>query len=642
MAESNPDLKGKTENFEIKRLNSMLNGVMERVSDGIVAFDSEFNYTYVNSKGASLLGRTPEDLIGKNYWKEYPEARGTIFANKYLEAMNSQMPVEFEDNYLPWNRWFINRIFPSHEGITIFFADITEKKQAEVALMRSESKFKAVVENSTEGFMFLNPDGTIKFRSNSYSGINGYSSEEVIGKSGFSTIHPDDQEPIREAWELILARPGSSGTKEFRSKHKDGTWVWIESTIKNMLDVPHVQALVLSSRDISIRKKAAEELMRAKEIAEENERNYRYIFDNAREGFFRIKDGKTILINKAAAAIFGYATVEEALANMTDNPNQLWVNRIDRENISSKLKENSMHRNFEVNMRKRDGMEIWVSLNVRMVRDSDGNELYYEGFVQDVTERRKYEDELIASKVKAEVAKEKAEESDRLKTAFLQNMSHEIRTPMNAIMGFSDLLVNNFDNKAKLAQFTGIIKQRCNDLLTIITDILDIAYIESGQLTIKTEFFRIEDLFNDLREIFQKNAGENIVFKISLSTGVSNMIIGTDKGKLKQILINLLNNAFKFTKKGEIEGGCFMSDDKLVFYVSDTGIGIPQDKHEKIFERFYQIEPESTRLYGGNGLGLSIVKGLIDILEGKIWLESSPGKGSRFYFMINYKDGMNS
>jgi PAS domain S-box-containing protein len=637
MAESNPDLKGKTENFEIKRLNSMLNGVMERVSDGIVAFDSEFNYTYVNPKGASLLGRTPEDLIGKNYWKEYPEARGTIFANKYLEAMNSQMPVEFEDNYLPWNRWFINRIFPSHEGITIFFADITEKKQAEIALMRSESKFKAVVENSTEGFMFLNPDGTIKFRSNSYSGINGYSSEEVIGKSGFSTIHPDDQEPIREAWELILARPGSSGTKEFRSKHKDGTWVWIESTIKNMLDVPHVQALVLSSRDISIRKKAAEELMRAKEIAEENERNYRYIFDNAREGFFRIKDGKTILINKAAAAIFGYATVEEALANMTDNPNQLWVNRIDRENISSKLKENSMHRNFEVNMRKRDGMEIWVSLNVRMVRDSDGNELYYEGFVQDVTERRKYEDELIASKVKAEVAKEKAEESDRLKTAFLQNMSHEIRTPMNAIMGFSDLLVNNFDNKAKLAQFTGIIKQRCNDLLAIITDILDIAYIESGQLTIKTEFFRIEDLFNDLREIFQKNAGENIVFKISLSTGVSNMIIGTDKGKLKQILINLLNNAFKFTKKGEIEGGCFMSDDKLVFYVSDTGIGIPQDKHEKIFERFYQIEPESTRLYGGNGLGLSIVKGLIDILEGKIWLESSPGKGSRFYFMINYR-----
>jgi CheY-like chemotaxis protein len=240
-------------------------------------------------------------------------------------------------------------------------------------------------------------------------------------------------------------------------------------------------------------------------------------------------------------------------------------------------------------------------------------------------------------------AKQKAEESDKLKTAFLQNMSHEIRTPMNAIMGFSDLLTHKVVDQSKVIYFSSIINQRCNDLLNIINDILDISKIESGQLPIDIEecnlikvFEEIKSFFVEQQEVLNK---QHIKFIINAQCPSDKTRIRTDKGKLKQVLINLINNAFKFTDDGMIEVGCSLDEaNKLQFYVSDTGIGIPEDKHESIFERFVQLNQGNSRLYGGTGLGLSIVKGLITMLGGTIWLKSEPGAGSTFYFTMRYED----
>jgi signal transduction histidine kinase/CheY-like chemotaxis protein/PAS domain-containing protein len=250
-----------------------------------------------------------------------------------------------------------------------------------------------------------------------------------------------------------------------------------------------------------------------------------------------------------------------------------------------------------------------------------------------VLKQRQYEDELLSIKTK---------ESDFLKTAFLQNMSHEIRTPMNAIIGFSELLVEQYNNKPKLEYFAGIITQRSRDLLQIINDILDIARIESGQLSVNVGEFNLKLFFAELSSIFkehQKRIGkEHIDFNINRRTTQEEFIILTDENKLKQIFINLIGNAFKFTEVGQIEGGCTVDEHKnLVFYVSDTGIGISSDKHQMIFDRFSQVDQSHTRLYGGTGLGLSIAKGLVNLLGGEIWLESEPGKGTTFYFNIAYK-----
>ena len=240
------------------------------------------------------------------------------------------------------------------------------------------------------------------------------------------------------------------------------------------------------------------------------------------------------------------------------------------------------------------------------------------------------------------IAKEKAEESDRLKTAFLQNMSHEIRTPMNAIMGFSALMSENYSDKTKLEKFAAIINLRCNDLLDIINDILDIAKIESGQLSVTIEECNLCELFNELTTFFtehKKQLGkEHITLTLNVPPEMSDCVIITDKVKMKQIFINLIGNAFKFTDSGSIEGGCKYDDNQnLVFYVSDTGIGIPHDKQAFVFERFAQVNLGKDKLVQGTGLGLSIVKGLINLLGGEIVLKSELYKGSTFTFTISYK-----
>jgi len=293
------------------------------------------------------------------------------------------------------------------------------------------------------------------------------------------------------------------------------------------------------------------------------------------------------------------------------------------------------------------------------------------GAVKDITERKHAEiqihekNEAIEAKNKEYIrlneelikinkqlikAKEQAEESDRLKTSFLQNMSHEIRTPMNAIMGFSSLLADNYNNKAKLEKFTEIINSRCIDLLEIINDLLDISKIESGQLHLHNEECNLIDLFTELNLFFkehQKRAGkDHIRFNLQFLCGLHQSTIIVDQVKLKQILINLIGNAFKFTEEGSIEGGCkFDENHNMIFFVSDTGIGIPHDKHEMIFERFSQVTDDKIKNYGGTGLGLSIVKGLINLMGGTVWLESvtedkhtKTRGGTTFYFSFPGKD----
>jgi signal transduction histidine kinase len=279
--------------------------------------------------------------------------------------------------------------------------------------------------------------------------------------------------------------------------------------------------------------------------------------------------------------------------------------------------------------RKRAELLVWKK-NIEIQRQNKEIEAQNEEYLQ-------LNEELLQSNEELNKAKERAEESDRLKTAFLQNMNHEIRTPMNAIMGFSELLAANFENKQKLEKFSAIISQRCSDLLIIVDDILDISRIESGLLPLCIEYFNVEELLNELSvffEEYQKRIGkEHIAFCLKYTGDPAHSIIATDKEKLKKVLINLISNAFKYTETGSIDVGCrFDENHKLTFSVSDTGIGIPADKQKLIFERFSQLNPGANKVVSGTGLGLAIVTGLLKLIDGEIVLTSEPGKGSTFTF----------
>ncbi|WP_051554725.1 PAS domain-containing protein [Maribacter antarcticus] len=253
------------------------------------------------------------------------------------------------------------------------------------------------------------------------------------------------------------------------------------------------------------------------------------------------------------------------------------------------------------------------------------------GTSQDITEQKKLAIELIK-------AKEKAEESDRLKSAFLANMSHELRTPMNGILGFSELLKEKNISNEKKDTYLEFIEKEGNRLLSFISNIVDISKIESNVITINTSSSNINILIDELYSKYAiklKNTG--IKLQIKKGLGDKDSSVKIDTNKLVQVLSNLLENAIKFTKKGEIEFGYFLANSELKFYVKDSGVGIEIEEQRNIFNRFRQGKLEQTHNHGV-GLGLSIVKGLVNILGGDVWVDSQTGVGSTFFFTIPYEN----
>jgi signal transduction histidine kinase len=251
--------------------------------------------------------------------------------------------------------------------------------------------------------------------------------------------------------------------------------------------------------------------------------------------------------------------------------------------------------------------------------------------VEEINERKKIENELI-------FAKEKAEESDRLKSAFLNNISHEIRTPMNAIIGFSELITDPRITDEERIDFTGIISDSSYRLLGIITDLISISSIDTGQIEIAEETINLNSLLQEIFSQIKPDADkQEVLLVLDMALKDSHSMIHTDRAKLTQIIVHLLKNSVKFTKAGKIGFGYAVRKSEIEFFVSDTGIGIPKEKFDTIFARFQQVDDSSSRNYGGAGLGLPICKAYVELLGGKIWMASEIDKGTTFYFTIPYK-----
>ena len=235
-------------------------------------------------------------------------------------------------------------------------------------------------------------------------------------------------------------------------------------------------------------------------------------------------------------------------------------------------------------------------------------------------------------------AKEKAEDADLLKSQFLSNMSHELRTPLNGILGFSQLIVVSSPDE-KCSHYASLIKKSGERLLLIIDDILDTSKIEADQLVIHKERFSVNAMLDEIYSLFKiqfesKEPPVDLILVKNIDDESS--MLYCDEHRLRQIFNNLLGNAMKFTEKGKVEFGYNIKNDFIMFYVSDTGIGIPEDHYECVFGRFRQVHDASTRKYKGTGLGMSISKSLTELLGGSMTFESEVGVGTTFYFSIPY------
>lgn len=274
----------------------------------------------------------------------------------------------------------------------------------------------------------------------------------------------------------------------------------------------------------------------------------------------------------------------------------------------------------------------WIEAKINPVLSLEGVLIRLDGIASDITERKQAEQELIR-------AKEKAEESDRLKSAFLANMSHEVRTPLNGIIGFSELLSEPYFNEVQKSEFIREIMASGRHLLTIITDIMDISKLESGVLTIHKKDIKVNPFILRIKEQFSASiAKKKLFFGLNFPAYNGETTVFADPERLTQIFTNLIDNSIKFTEQGGIEIGFYDKCRMIEFYIKDTGIGIPKEFHRVIFDRFRQVEQSNSRRFGGNGLGLSISKNLIELMGGSIWLESESEKGTTFYFTLPKSD----
>jgi PAS domain S-box-containing protein len=288
-------------------------------------------------------------------------------------------------------------------------------------------------------------------------------------------------------------------------------------------------------------------------------------------------------------------------------------------------------KNLEYHVVRPDGVTFDAEVSTGAIYTSDGKPESMVLILKNISERKEAERKILE-------AKYKAEESDKLKTAFLSNMSHEIRTPMNAIVGFSDLLSDEQLSPEERRDFIAQINQGADDLMRLIDDIIDIAKIEAGQVNVHISECFVKDLFKELHLMFIQNikrsGKENVSIQLSWEWPYNELALYTDPFRLKQILVNLLSNAVKFTDKGEIILGLREHAEGVYFYVKDSGIGIRPEKQKVIFDRFMQGHETKTKLYGGTGLGLAISKNLTEILGGMIGVESRSGEGATFWFIL--------
>jgi len=357
------------------------------------------------------------------------------------------------------------------------------------------------------------------------------------------------------------------------------------------------------------------------------------LFEGSPEAIVMIdKEGIVTIINTEFTNLFGFTKEEITGKNIDDFITSPEIYDEAKE-ITRRVGQGDISE-LETLRKHKDGHLIDVSVLVTPILIDDKIIGSY-GIYRDITDRKRIEKSLI-------MAKEKAEESDKLKSAFLSNMSHEIRTPMNAILGFSTLLFDPTLTEAEKSEYVHIIKERGNDLMRIIDDIIDVAKIESGQIKIEIKECFINVLLTNLLvtllEVKRKQAKNKIVMTCLPGNTDKDFSILTDSNRLRQIMTNLIENALKFTEEGNVEFGYIIKNEGIEpiieFFVRDTGIGIQPEMHEVIFERFRQVDDTNTRRHGGTGLGLTISKNLVKLLGGDIRIESDRGKGTCFFIAL--------
>lgn len=607
--------------------------IMKNANDIIFLFDKDYSIVEANDKALEVYKYRKEELVGQSgKILRAPEASSSIehdlgeldkagfstYETIHCRKDGSTFPIEISARKL------------EIEG-TVFYQsisrDITERKLTEETLKESEEKFRKLFEESPMGMVMTGKDMSILRANSAFCKMIGYSEDQLYGLTFRAISHPDSITHDEIGILNLVSKKVPVYRTEKQYLRQDGSVIWGSTTvviIRSKLE--EVQFFFAMVEDITSRKKAEAELEKSFSLQNAT-------LESTADGILVVdSNGKVVRYNRKFSEM--WRIPDSVMETMDDNVLLTFVREQvkDPDNFLRQV----MHLYSDPEAITSDLLEFTdgrVYDRYSKPQKLSGNTTGRVWSFRDITEREKAKADLIA-------AKERAEESDRLKTAFLHNVSHEIRTPMNAILGFSTLLNEPGISDDERKQFTEVITQSGNQLLSIINDIVDLASIESGQIKVSIKQLNVNTTLRSISEQFSyREKSQKITLLLETPLPQLEAEILADGTKLVQILSNLINNAFKFTKKGTISFGYSIKDSFIEFFVKDTGIGISSKHHSKIFKRFYQVDNAVSRQFGGTGLGLSICKAYVELLGGKIWLKSTPGKGTEFYFTIPYVKG---
>ncbi len=465
---------------------------------------------------------------------------------------------------------------------------------------------------------------TLKFLEVNQSAIlhYGYSRDEFLSMT-IKDIRPSDDIPLLLENIAFTTHPyNDAGIWRHVKKNGEVIFVNIKShkVVYNGRNARHVL-----SNDIT-------DIKHAQDALAESEEKFRRLFEDhsAVKILIDPEDGRIADANEAAAIFYGYP--QHKLVGMYIYE----INILDKESLRKEIDKvvDQKKTLFEFVHRKSDG--TLTDVEVYCSRITISGKYFLHSIIHDITAKKKAQAQIENMVQELITAKTRAEESDHLKTAFLANMSHEIRTPMNGILGFMELLKQPGLTGDQVNEYISIVKTSGERLLSTINDIVDISRIESGQITLSQSGIDLNKVLTEQHKFFKPEA-ENKGLKLSINSFSVKLInLFADCAKLQSVIINLIKNAIKFTKTGYIEFGVIKSGENLVFNVTDTGKGIPEERKTKIFERFIQADVSLSRDYEGSGLGLSISKAYVELMGGTIDVESVVGKGSSFFFTLPY------
>jgi PAS domain S-box-containing protein len=579
-----------------------------------------FRYEYIDAAYTRLTGLQARDVVSKPLAALLGPEQAAFLAAKCAQAIAAHGSVSYEEHVTAAERdvTVVCRLIPQYDdaGVCVrligTMSDISDRRSAAQAIRAAAEQYHLLFEGNPNPMWVFDTETLEVLDVNAAAVAHyGYTREEFLALHVYDIRVDDPTAP-----DYI---PTDSAVRERVHRKKDGTRIRVEVR-GNMLPFNGRPARIVLITDVTERR-AMEEAVRRSEAS------YRMLFENANDAILIVDPDRLVVLeaNPMACTTYGYAHAEFVGRSIAD----ISVDKAGMPARVRRIVDDPAHRTYEARQRRKDGTELTALLSSSIIA--------YEGrtailtIARDMTERKRVEEEMRR-------AKEAADAANRAKSQFLANMSHEIRTPMNGVIGMTGLLLDT-DLTAEQREYVETIRASGDALLTVINDILDFSKIESGNLELEQQPFDLRDCIEEALDLLAPRAAEKgLDLAYLIADGTPQTLVG-DVTRLRQILVNLIGNAVKFTQKGEVvvsaratqtgEARCTAH-----LAVRDTGIGIPPDRMDRLFKSFSQVDASTTRHYGGTGLGLAISKRLAEMMGGTMTVESTPGAGSTFSFTI--------